>query len=170
MTSLEARIRVLEDRAAIEDLVARYFLATDDDDLATVGACFTDDARFLASGFVGGENREGILAFLQSARAAMQQTVHTPHHVLIAFTGADTATGTVMAHIEIGIGGTTVFGAVRYIDAYRREGSHWRIAAREMRTVHAGSWDVAASSLTETLNVRWPGAAPAPSDCPRPRG
>ena len=65
---------------------------------------------------------------------------------------------------------TTVFGAVRYLDAYRREGSHWRIAAREMRTVHAGSWDVAASSLTETLNVRWPGAAPAPSDCPRPRG
>lgn len=167
MDSLEARIRKLEDRAAIQDLVARYFLVTDDDDEQGLGECFTADARFLASGFVGGEGREGILAFLKAARAAMQQTVHTPHYVHIVFTGADTATGTVMAHLEIGIGGTTVFGAVRYIDAYRREAGEWRIASREMLAVHVGSWDLAASSLTDPLNVRWPGAEPAPSDLPR---
>ena len=170
MASLEERIKKLEDRAEIEDLVARYFLLTDDDDAEGVGECFTDDARFLASGFVGGENRAGIMAFLKASRAVMDQTVHTPHYVHIDFTGPDTASGTAMAHIEIGIGGTTVFGAVRYIDDYRREGGQWRIASREMRSVHAGSWDLVASSLNEPLNVRWPGAAPGPSDFPRKRG
>jgi hypothetical protein len=167
--SLEARIRKLEDRAELQDLVARYFLATDDDDEATLRDCFTQDARFVASGFVGGEEREGVIAFLKSARSAMSQTVHTPHHVHLTFTGADSARGVLMAHLEIGIGGTTVFGAVRYLDEYRREQGRWRIASRDMRAVHVGSWDLAASSLTEPLNVRWPGAEPGPSDFPRKR-
>lgn len=169
MESLEARVRKLEDRAAIQDLVAHYFKVADDDDEDALGQCFTEDARFLASGFVGGESRDGILAFLRAARAQMDQTVHTPHYVHITFTGPDTASGTVMAHLEIGIGGTTVFGALRYIDAYRRDGDQWRISSREMLAVHISSWDQAASSLTEPLNIRWPGAEPAPSDLPRKR-
>ena len=167
MESLEDRVKKLEDRAEIQDLVAHYFKVTDDDDEPALGECFTEDARFLASGFVGGEGRSGILAFLKAARSAMSQTVHTPHYVHIAFTGPDTASGTVMAHIEIGIDGTSVFGAVRYLDLYRREAGQWRIASREMRTVHLGSWELAASSLTDPLNVRWPGTDPAPSDYPR---
>jgi len=164
MESLEARIRKLEDRAEIQDLVARYFQVTDDDDLAALADCFTEDARFVASGFVGGESRAGIMAFLANARAEMTQTVHTPHYVHIAFDRADSATGTVMAHLEIGIGGTTVYGAVRYYDTYRREGGRWRIAARDMRTVYVSSWDEMARSLIDPRNVRWPGAEPAASD------
>lgn len=169
MESLEARVRRLEDRAALQDLVAHYFQVTDDDDEAALGACFTDDARFVASGFLGGEGRAGILAFLTAARSAMTQTVHTPHYVHLAFTGPDSATGTVMAHLEIGIGGTTVYGAVRYYDEYRREPGGWRIAAREMRTVHLANWDEMARSLIDPLNVRWPGAEPAASDFPQKR-
>jgi len=165
--SLEDRVRKLEDRAAIQDLVAFYFQATDDDDAAGLAACFTRDARFLASGFEGGKGREGIVAFLGEARSAMQQTVHTPNYVHIAFQGNDAATGTVMAHLEIGIGGTTIFAAVRYLDEYRREDGAWRIASREMRAVHVGPWADVGTSLTDPLNVRWPGAEPAPSDFPR---
>ena len=167
MTTLEQRIRKLEDRAEIQDLVARYFKVTDDDDEPALADCFMIDARFIASGFDGGEGRDGVMAFLKAARASMQQTVHTPHYVHIAFTGADTANGTVMAHIEIGIGGTTVYGAVRYLDKYARAGGKWRIASREMRTVHLASWDLVASSMNDPSNVRWPGAEPAPSDYPR---
>ncbi|MES2492222.1 MAG: nuclear transport factor 2 family protein [Pseudomonadota bacterium] len=170
MESLEARIRKLEDRAEIQDLVARYFQVTDDDDLAALAECFTDDARFVASGFVGGESRAGIMEFLANARAAMTQTVHTPHYVQIAFDGPDSATGTVMAHLEIGIGGTTVYGAVRYYDVYRRERNSWRIAVRDMRTVHLSSWDEMARSLVDPRNVRWPGAEPVASDFPRRQG
>lgn len=167
MITLEQRIQKLEDRAEIQDLVARYFQVTDDDNTPALAECFTRDARFIAAGFDGGEGREGVMAFLKAARSNMQQTVHTPHYVHIAFKGADEADGVVMAHIEIGIGGTTVYGAVRYLDTYHREDGHWRIAAREMRTVHLGSWDLVASSMTEIDNVRWPGAVPAPSDFPR---
>ncbi len=165
--TLEDRIRKLEDRAEIQDLVARYFKVTDDDDYLALADCFTRDARFLANGFAGGTGREGVVAFLKAARSTMQQTVHTPNYVHITFDGTDAAGGTVMAHLEIGIGGTTVYGAVRYLDEYRREDGRWRIASREMGAVHLGSWDVVASSMTEPHNVRWPGAEPAPSDYPR---
>jgi uncharacterized protein (TIGR02246 family) len=170
MTTLEQRIQKLEDRAGIQDLVARYFKVTDDDDAVALADCFTTDARFIATGFEGGTGRDGVMAFLKSARSAMQQTVHTPHYVHIEFKGPDEADGTVMAHLEIGIGGTTVYGAVRYLDTYAREGGKWRIATREMRTVHLASWDLVASSMTEPNNVRWPGGEPAPSDFPRKPG
>jgi uncharacterized protein (TIGR02246 family) len=165
--TLEERIQKLEDRAGIQDLVARYFKVTDDDDAPALADCFTRDATFAASGFEGATGRESIMTFLKSARSGMQQTVHTPHYVHIAFEGPDAAAGTVMAHLEIGIGGTTVFGAVRYLDQYRREDGAWRIAARDMRAVHIGTWDLVASSLTQPKNVRWPGAEPALSDFPR---
>jgi uncharacterized protein (TIGR02246 family) len=167
VSTLEQRIQKLEDRAEIQDLVARYFKATDDDDEQELADCFTQGARFIATGFDGGTGRDGVMAFLKAARSAMQQTVHTPHYVHIAFTGADEADGTVMAHLEIGIGGTTVYGAVRYLDTYAREDRKWRIASREMRAVHVGSWNLVASSMTDPNNVRWPGTEPAPSDFPR---
>jgi uncharacterized protein (TIGR02246 family) len=166
VTTLEERIKTLEDRAEIQDLVARYFKVTDDDDEAALADCFTADARFVASGYEGGTTRDGVMAFLKSARSVMHQSVHTPHYVHITFTGPDAANGTVMAHLEIGMGGTTIFAAVRYLDVYARDDGQWRIASREMRAVHVGSWDLAASSLTDPKNVRWPGAVPAPSDFP----
>jgi uncharacterized protein (TIGR02246 family) len=167
VNTLEERIQLLEDRAEIQDLVARYFKVTDDDNELALADCFTQDARFIATGFDGGTGREGVVAFLKAARSNMQQTVHTPHYVHIDFKGADSADGTVMAHLEIGIGGTTVYGAVRYLDSYAREDGKWRIAKREMRTVHLGSWDVVASSMNDPNNVRWPGAEAALSDFPR---
>src|SRR3546814_6210277 len=59
------------------------------------------------------------------------------------------------------------FAAVRYLDRYRREDGHWRIARREMRAIHVGPWADVATSLSTPLNIRWPGAAPQPSDFPR---
>jgi uncharacterized protein (TIGR02246 family) len=167
VATLEQRIQNLEDRAEIQDLVARYFKVTDDDDELALADCFTRDARFIAAGFEGGTGRDDVMAFLKAARSAMQQTVHTPNYVHIAFNGPDQADGTVMAHLEIGIGGTTVYGAVRYLDSYARDEGQWRIASREMRTVHLGSWDLVARSMTDPNNVRWPGAKPTPSEFPR---
>ena len=167
MTTLEQRIQTLEDRVEIQDLVARYFKVTDDDDESALAECFARDARFNATGFEGGAGRYGVMEFLKSARSTMQQTVHTLNYVHIDFQGPDEATGTVMAHLEIGIGGTTVYAAVRFLDTYAREDGQWRIASREMRAAHLGSWDLIASSMTDPNNVRWPGAEPVPSDFPR---
>lgn len=168
MSTIEDRLSYLEDRYEIQDLVARYFLATDDDDWATLSECFSRDAHFEATGFEGGAGRDGIIAFLKAARSGMGQTVHTINYAHVELKEDGNARGTVTAHLELGIGETTVFAAVRYIDEYVREDGRWRISSRAMKAVHLGSWDVVASSLTVALNVRWPGAEPEPSDLPRP--
>jgi uncharacterized protein (TIGR02246 family) len=168
MPTLDERIRKLEDRAEIQDLAAAYFLATDDDDYEALRACFIRDARFHANGFDGTTGRDSIIAFLKEARSGMGQTVHTIDYAHVRLSGADKATGIVTAHLELGIGATTVFAAVRYIDEYAREDGIWRIAAREMKAVYVSPWGNVANSLIQEKNVCWPGAEPSSSDLPRP--
>ncbi len=168
LATLENRIRRLEDRAELQDLVATYFRATDDDDYAVLADCFAPDATFAASGFDGGEGgRDAVMAFLRSARSGMGQTVHTPNYVQLEFESEDAASGMVAAHLELGMREDTVYAAVRYCDRYRRVNGCWKIAHREMRAIHVGAWREVNSSLSTPLNVRWPGAEPMPSDFPR---
>lgn len=167
MDSLEKRVRRLEDRAELHGLVVAYFMATDDDDYDRLAACFDADATFAASGFPDSCGRDAIMQFLKSARAGMGQTVHTPNFVQLSFDGSDAATGVVAAHLELGIGTATYFAAVRYLDRYQRDAGQWRIAHRAMRAVHVGPWADVATSLSEPLNIRWPGAPPQASDFPR---
>lgn len=169
MATLEARIRRLEDRAEIHDLVAAYFRAVDDDEYDTVAHCFTEDSHFVASGFEGDRSRDAIVTFLKAARAQMGQTVHTPNYVQVDFANDHEATGLVGAHLELGLGAKTYFGAVRYVDSYRKVDGHWQISGREMKAIHMAPWSEVENSLTTPLNVRWPGAKPLPSDCPRGR-
>jgi uncharacterized protein (TIGR02246 family) len=167
LSSLESRIQKLEDRAALQDLVADYFKATDDDDYDTLASYFTEDASFGASGFDGGGGRDGIIAFLHSARAGMGQTVHTPNYVQLTFNDDDHASGVVGAHLELGMGDQTIYGAVRYLDTYARVEGRWQISSRDMKVIHIGPWADAGTSLSTPLNVRWPGGDPGMSDFPR---
>lgn len=167
MDTLENRVRRLEDRAAIDDLVVRYFLAADGDDLNGVGACFTDDAIFASSGVVNAKGRQSIVDFIAGARAHMGLTIHTPHYGLYTFGDDDHATGLVGAHLELVLGGETLFGAVRYQDAYSRIGGEWLISRRDMRTIHIAPWNEVDETMRSELPVRWPGSAPSPSDYPR---
>ncbi len=167
MATLEDRVRKLEDRAELHDLVATYFQATDDDDYGRLGDCFTRDATFAASGYPESTGREAVIDFLKAARSAMGQTVHTPNYLQISFESDDAASGILAAHLELGLGAETYFAAVRYLDRYRREDGIWRIARREMRAVHVGPWKDVDTSLSTELNIRWPGAAAQPSEFPR---
>ena len=47
---MEARLARLEDRAELQDLVVRYFLACDDDDLPGIAATFAANGSFSISG------------------------------------------------------------------------------------------------------------------------
>jgi uncharacterized protein (TIGR02246 family) len=166
---IEARITRLEDRAAINDLVVRYFLAADGDDLAGVADSFTEDAIFSSSGVKGGEGRDGIVAFIGAARQQMGLTIHTPNYVQVTFDGPGHARGLVGAHLELVIGGTAVYGAVRYVDSYIRQGDVWRISNRDMRTIHMAPWLSVGEAFASKEPVRWPGAPAGPSDFPRAR-
>ena len=166
MADIATRVGLLEDRAALHDLVARYFLAADGDDLDGLRACFGADASFAIAGWIGGSGREGIVDFLVEQRRRMGLTLHTPSSVLIAVDG-DRAKGLIGAQLEMVIDGVTVFGAVRYRDTYVREDGDWRIAARDMRTVHLAPWGEVGEAMASATPVRWPGAPPAASDFPR---
>ncbi|WP_205683938.1 nuclear transport factor 2 family protein [Cryobacterium aureum] len=165
-TSLESRIRRLEDRGEIHDLAVRYFLASDFDDYDAIAASFAETSSFAAGGFEGAAGGAGIASMIKGARTAFGTTIHTPHYVLIDFQDEDHATGLVGAHLEIAVGGTSVFGAVRYEDEYLRENDRWVFAKRNMRTIHVGDWADVQTSLTSETPVRWPGGAPAASNYP----
>ena len=167
MTTLEDRLRRLEDKAAIEELNLRYFLASDGDDFGAIGDSFTADATFASSGQVSGEGRQGIVDFIRGARTHMGLTIHTPHYGLYSFVSDDRATGIVGAHLELVLGGQSTCGAVRYVDEYLRENDRWRIAARDMRTIYIGDWSKAGDVFASPTPVQWPGLDPLPSDYPR---
>jgi hypothetical protein len=168
MSDLEARIRRLEDRAELSDLVLRYFVAADDDDMARLGATFAEDAEFvIGGGFSGGTDRASIVRFIEEDRKNMGVTVHTQNYTLLTFTDDDHASGVVGAHLELARGGTTVYGAVRYLDDYVRTSEGWKIKRREMATIHVGPWEDVTTSLTADKRSRWPGQDPAPADLPR---
>ncbi|QUT05514.1 nuclear transport factor 2 family protein [Sphingobium phenoxybenzoativorans] len=143
---VEQRIRRLEDRIAISDLVVSYFVASDDDDSEGVAASFTADATFSSSGQLNAQGRDGIVEFIKSARSHMGMTVHTPNYVQCRFESPDRATGIVGAHLELVVGSVSVFGVVRYVDSYVRDGDVWRFQSRDMRVIRK-------RSLSPTLRV-----------------
>ena len=167
MTSIEQRIQRLEDKAALEELNLRYFLASDGDDYPAIGDSFTEHATFASSGHVSGAGRQGIVEFIRGARAHMGLTIHTPHYGLYEFVADDRATGLVGAHLELVLGGQSTYGAVRYVDEYRREDDRWRIAARDMLTIYIGDWSKAGDVFASSAPVQWPGLELLPSDYPR---
>jgi uncharacterized protein (TIGR02246 family) len=167
MSDVEARIRRLEDRVELTDLATRYFLASDFDDYEAIARYFTPDGSFAADGFPASVGNEAIAESIRGSRSYFGITIHTPHYVLVDFLDDDNATGLVGAHLEIAVGGKTVFAAVRYEDVYVRQDGEWRFRSRNMRTVHAQPWEDVATSLTAELPIRWPGGEPAPSSYPR---
>lgn len=170
MTDIGARLARLEDRAELGDLVVRYFLASDDDDLATIRDTFSPDATFAVSGTVLGTGPDGIADFIVAQRENMGLTVHTPNFSLFTFVGEDRAKGLVGAHLELVLAGTSTFGAVRYVDEYERIAGQWRIRSRDMRTVYIAAWNDVADAFASDTPQRWPGTAPSPSDFPRISG
>jgi hypothetical protein len=167
MTTVERRLRRLEDRAELQDLIVRYFIASDDDDYETLADVFVPDCSFGASGFEGAHGREAVVESLRVARSYMGATVHTPNYTLFTFQSDDRASGIVGAHLELSMADKTLFGAVRYADEYVWSEGRWRFRSREMRCIHMGPWQDVATSLTDELCVRWPGIPPKRSDYPK---
>lgn len=166
----EALLRSLADRAEIQDLVVKYFIAADDGDVEGLGALFAPDGKFeLGGGAEPVVGRDNVMDFVRAFRAPMGPTVHTPDYTLILSVDGDRATAVSGAHLELARGGTTLWGAVRYEDELVRIDGAWLFASRAMKTIHIGPWDDAATSLTTPLRARWPDAPPAEADLPRPR-
>jgi uncharacterized protein (TIGR02246 family) len=130
-TSAATRLQRLEDRFALQDLVAAYCRAIDDRDLEGFVSLFTRDGRMRhQDGAMDVSGRSALHAYYAERFPTYGVTFHYPHAHSVAFDGPDTATGWVTAHAEMDLGGEFVLAAFRYSDRYAREDGQWRFAER----------------------------------------
>lgn len=152
MASMEERLRRLEDREAIRDLVAGYCRALDDRDLEGFVGLYTDDCVHRQRD--GSLYLEGVAALREHYAARFLQygvTLHTPHAHVIEFDGPNAAHGWVTGHAEMGLQGEGWLAAFRYVDAYRRDGGVWKFARRELNTYYYLRMADLAEGLGQTL-------------------
>ncbi|MBS0380333.1 MAG: nuclear transport factor 2 family protein [Proteobacteria bacterium] len=154
--TLEARIRRLEDRAAIHELVARYAVVIDDRDLEGIGALFTKDGAFRSKdGVMQARGREAVLEQFRGRFAALRVSNHFSHDHIIGFgSDPDAATGLVTAHAEVWRNGRALIAALRYEDAYRRESGRWCFADRLLSFLYYLPVEEYAQGLGDRLRMR----------------
>ena len=130
-TSQEARIRAIEDRIAIGELVSAYCLSIDERDLGRFLSMFTDDAVLRhEDGVMRLEGLAAIREYYTARFAGYGVTFHTPHSHLVEFASSEEGTGVVTGHAEMSEGGELMVAAIRYRDRYRRVNGRWRFAER----------------------------------------
>jgi 3-phenylpropionate/cinnamic acid dioxygenase small subunit len=151
LAELEHRIKGLEDKQAVADLLIRYGQVVDDQDADGVRELFTEDARFhSANGLRDGRGIEGVMQHLASRWDIIKTSYHITHGHILDTDQPDEATGVLFSHAEIARDGTPMISTCRYDDRYRR--------------VEADAY--VADLITDTP-VRV-GATARPADLPRP--
>lgn len=134
-TTLEDRIRRIEDKLALQDLAHLYGFVMDERDLEGLRTLFTEDARLGSEdGVFDARGLDTIAATYQGRYDALGATHHFVHSALSRFDDddADRAYGLVSGHAEVVRHGETMVVALRYHDVYRRTADGWRIAERVM--------------------------------------
>ena len=136
LESLERRLRRLEDRVEIHELIARYGLVMDDRNMADMPGLFTPDVAIRSGdGVMNTVGLEAVVAMFRGRFTVLGPSNHISHDKIIAFDeqDPDRATGMVLSHAEMHRRGQPMITAIRYQDAYRREGGRWRFAERVLR-------------------------------------
>jgi ketosteroid isomerase-like protein len=132
---IERRIRRLEDRVEIGELIARYGLVMDDRDIDGMPALFTPDVVIRSDdGVLDVTGLEGAVKMFCGRFAVLGPSNHVTHDRIITFDEADPdhASGIVLSHAEMNRKGKAMVAAIRYHDAYRRHEGRWKFAARRL--------------------------------------
>jgi 3-phenylpropionate/cinnamic acid dioxygenase small subunit len=132
--SADAALQALVDRAAIQDVLARYAHGVDRRDLALVAACFTADAAY--EGSLGSGTIAIALDALRDRMPRYRATMHFLANQLIELRGdrASCETYALVYHRLEGDDEDEDFVVgVRYLDDLTRLPEGWRITSR--RTV-----------------------------------
>jgi 3-phenylpropionate/cinnamic acid dioxygenase small subunit len=128
---MEKALQDLLDRAAIQDLLARYAHAVDRRDLDTVAACFTADASY--KGSLGEGTIRDALAALRDRMERYESTMHLLGNQLIEIEGNRARSETyAIAHHRTNTGGDLrlLVVGVRYEDELIRRDGSWAICSR----------------------------------------
>ncbi len=165
--SLESRIRRLEDRQEIADLVARYGPAVDDRDASAIAELFAADSVFdTVAGVIRG--RDDVVAYYLERLSQFGVSFHYPHTQTVDLESEDRARGLVTAHAEMASGREAFWVALRYHDEYVREDGHWRFAVRKVEQLYALPLRELIEEMGTPQLLRWPGTQPASAPLPPP--
>lgn len=130
---LERRIRRLEDREAIRQLVARYGLVVDDRDMESLRSMFTKNGCFRSvNGTVEAQGIDAVIATYNARFEGMKHAFHVGHDHVIDFETDTRATGIVASHAEVIRNGEPWVVALRYHDVYAFEEGAWRFQERAL--------------------------------------
>lgn len=131
--TLERRLRRLEDRVEIGELVMRYGLVMDDRDVDAMPQLFTPDVHVRsADGVMDARGRDAVCAMFMGRFAVLGPSNHFTHDRRVEFDpdDDDRATGLVLSHAEMQRKGQPMLAAMRYHDVYRRHEGRWCFAER----------------------------------------
>jgi uncharacterized protein (TIGR02246 family) len=157
IATLERRIRRLEDRAELRELVGRYGIAIDDRDLESVAAMFTPDATFRSKdGVMGATGRDAIVDQFKGRYSALGATNHFNHDQVLQFDDdePDSATGIVTSHAEVFRIGKAMVTALRYEDIYKRLDGRWHFHDRLLSFLYYLPVEGYAEGLGSRLRMR----------------
>ncbi len=156
LRTLQERVRRLEDRAQLRELVASYCIAVDDRDIEALGELFTADGRFRSQdAMMDARGREAVLHQFRGRFAALKATNHIAHDQILTFgEDADSASGLVTSHAEVWRNGRALVAALRYRDLYRRQAGRWRFADRLLSFLYYMPVDEYAQGLGSRLRMR----------------
>ena len=164
--SLEQRVRRLEDRFAIGDLVVQYATLLDDAQWERLGELFTEDGVF-GSPHSTTTGRAAVVENFRVKHAPFTWTWHDPHGHAVEFDDDDHARGTVIGYAELGNAETTICTSIRYLDDYRREDGRWRFARRNVLSLYGSSLDDRNSGgLQQAERKRWPNRPSGAAELP----
>lgn len=133
MPSLEDRTRLLEDRAALTELIARYAMLVAQGKGAQLGSLFTSDGRFRA----GAREFEGKA--LKPFFAAMKplNTIPLVGNVILDMDGDDArGQSTLFARMPKE---TVITYSGYYDDVFRRVRGKWKFVSRDFTFYHDSS-------------------------------
>lgn len=162
---LQARLRRVEDRIELSDLVAIYGRVVDDRDVEGLRQLYTEDAVFdTVMGRI--EGRDEVVDYYLERFRIFGPSFHIPHSQTVEFQGDDEATGIVTAHAELGREDGTFWVALRYLDHYVREDGRWRFRERKVQQLYAMPLRELLDDLIATDRKRWPHGPPDTADIP----
>ena len=144
MTQRSSKLQYLTDRAAIQDLLTRYFQGLDRSNPGQVRSCFTDDVQAHYAQRTPTRGIDALMASLQNfnklSDGRMKITTHfMGNFILSSLEGdvAETETNAIAFLVEPQEGKDLVaMRSLRYIDRMRRQKNGWRISDR----IHTLDW------------------------------
>jgi hypothetical protein len=131
--TLEQRIKRLEDRELIRELVAVYCVVVDGRDIEGLGECFCEEGSMRSKdGVMDALGRAAVVEQFHGRFAVLGPSNHFTHDHAIWFDENDPshAFGLVNSHAEVVRADKPMLAALRYEDEYRFEAGRWRFADR----------------------------------------